>query len=60
MHVNVPAVSPVDLAHLPCGESSVAVAGRVSNARMRQEKRYQALGFHANKRTNARVDSAAL
>ena len=60
MHVNVPAVSPADLAHLPCGESSSSVACRVLSARARQEKRYQALGFHINKRTNARVDNAAL
>lgn len=60
IHIGVPAVIPADLARLSQGESSATVAGRVMNARMRQEKRYQALGLPETRRINARADSTAL
>jgi magnesium chelatase family protein len=48
MHVDVPAVSPADLALPPPREGSKEVAARVSAARERQARRFAAKGIASN------------
>jgi magnesium chelatase family protein len=55
LHVEVPALPYADLAG-PAGETSAAVAARVSEARIRQRERARETGAQ----TNADLDSAAL
>src|SRR5262245_22867913 len=60
LHIDVPAVSPTDLALPPPAEGSAAVARRVATARARQAARYaEAPGGHRI-RTNAEADGAVL
>ena len=56
MHVDVPAVSPADLALPPPREGSKQVASRVAAARARQSARYAGKGIL----TNAEVDGQLL
>ncbi len=56
MHVDVPAVSPADLALPPPREGSKQVAARVAAARARQSARYAGKGIL----TNAEVDGQLL
>lgn len=56
LHVEVPAVHPIDLAHAPAGEPSSAIAERVAAARARQAERYRDAGITLN----AEADGAVL
>ncbi|MGP1394971.1 MAG: YifB family Mg chelatase-like AAA ATPase [Inquilinaceae bacterium] len=56
LHVDVPAVSPADLALPPPAEGSAAVAARVAAARARQDDRYAGLPIA----TNAEADGDVL
>jgi magnesium chelatase family protein len=60
LHIDVPAVSPADLALPPPGEGSAAVAKRVAAARKRQATRYAGLPEQNRIRTNAEADGALL
>ena len=60
LHIDVPAVSPGDLALPPPAEDSAAIALRVSAARARQAARYAALSPEQPIRTNAEADGALL
>jgi magnesium chelatase family protein len=60
LHIEVPAVSPADLALPPPAESSAEVAQRVAAARARQRTRYQVLPQERRIRTNAEADGALL
>lgn len=60
LHVDVPAVHPLDLAYLPAGESSRVVADRVAAALAIQADRYQALDPSGSIRRNADADGAVL
>src|SRR5690349_14817146 len=60
LHIDVPAVSPADLALPPAAEGSAAVAGRVGAARARQAKRYAGLSTGRAVATNAEADGALL
>jgi magnesium chelatase family protein len=60
LHIDVPAVSPADLALPPPAETSAAIAGRVAAARARQSRRYAALPPELRIRTNAEADGALL
>ncbi|HEX6440783.1 MAG TPA: ATP-binding protein, partial [Stellaceae bacterium] len=60
LHIDVPAVSPADLALPPPAESSAEVARRVAAARARQRARYHALPEERRIRTNAEADGALL
>jgi magnesium chelatase family protein len=60
LHIDVPAVSPADLALPPPGEGSAAVAKRVAAARKRQATRYAATPGETRIRTNAEADGAVL
>jgi magnesium chelatase family protein len=60
LHIDVPAVSPSDLALPPPAETSAEVAGRVAVARARQRKRYAALSDERRIRTNAEADGTLL
>ena len=60
LHIDVPAVSPADLALPPPAESSAEVARRVAAARARQRTRYQVLPKERRIRTNAEADGALL
>jgi magnesium chelatase family protein len=60
LHIDVPAVSPADLALPPPGEGSAAVAKRVAAARKRQAMRYADLPEESRIRTNAEADGALL
>ncbi len=60
LHIDVPAVSPADLALPPPGEGSAAVAKRVAAARKRQATRYADLPEESRIRTNAEADGALL
>ena len=60
LHIDIPAVSPADLALPPAAEGSAAVAGRVLTARARQAKRYAGLAAGRTIRTNAEADGALL
>jgi magnesium chelatase family protein len=59
LHVDVPAVSPRDLAVAKGGESSAVIALRVKAAREVQRKRFEALGLKGI-RTNADLIGEAL
>jgi len=60
LHLDVPAMSPADLALPPAAEGSAAVAGRVMAARVRQARRYSELRAERGIRTNAEADGALL
>ena len=60
LHIEVPAVSPGDLALPPPAEGSAAVAHRVAGARARQAARYAGLPAERRIRTNAEADGALL
>jgi len=60
LHIDVPAVSPADLALPPPAETSAAIALRVAAARGRQNRRYAALAPEQRIRTNAEADGALL
>ena len=60
LHIDVPAVSPSDLALPPPAEGSAAVAGRVAVARARQAARYAETPGGHRIRTNAEADGALL
>jgi magnesium chelatase family protein len=61
LHVDVPAVSPADLALPPPAEGSKAVAARVAAARAAQAERYAGEEAHGRAlRTNADADGALL
>ncbi|EKV26933.1 ComM-related protein [Caenispirillum salinarum AK4] len=60
IHVEVPSVSPLDLAGAPAGEASAVVAARVRDAREEQARRYARLDPGGNTRTNARADGRVL
>jgi len=60
LHLDVPAMSPADLALPPPAEGSAAVAGRVMAARVRQAKRYAGLAAERGIRSNAEADGALL
>src|SRR5271169_2521563 len=60
LHIDVPAVSPADLALPPPSEGSVSVARRVAAARRRQATRYADLPAERRIRTNAEADGALL
>jgi magnesium chelatase family protein len=60
LHIDVPAVSPSDLALPPPAEASAAVAERVGLARARQRRRYDKLPDDRRIRTNAEADGALL
>lgn len=59
LHVDVPAVDPLDLSTPPPSESSVAIASRVTAARMIQRKRFSEMSLD-NVTCNAQVDGEAL
>ncbi len=58
LHVDVPAVTPADLALPPPAEGSAEVAARVARCRDVQRARYAALSVET--RTNAEADGAVL
>ena len=58
--VDVPAVSPADLALPPPAERSADVARRVATARRMQRERYQRHASKTPVRTNAEADGALL
>src|SRR5215468_10202353 len=60
LHLDVPAMSPADLALPPAAEGSAAVAGRVKAARARQAARYAAAAAERGIRTNAEADGPLL
>jgi magnesium chelatase family protein len=60
LHVEVPAVHPLDLARTPEGEASATVAGRVVAALAVQAARYEAIAPDAGIRRNAEADGAVL
>ncbi len=60
LHIDVPAVSPADLALPPPAESSAEVAERVGLARTRQRRRYSKLSEDRRIRTNTEADGALL
>ncbi len=60
LHVEVPAVHPLDLARAPEGEDSAAVAARVAAALDLQAARYAALAPDGRIRRNAEADGAVL
>jgi magnesium chelatase family protein len=60
LYIDVPAVSPADLALPPPAESSAEIAGRVAAARSRQAKRYAGLPADRRIRTNAEADGGLL
>ena len=60
LHIDVPAVSPADLALPPPAESTAEVARRVAAARVRQRTRYEVLPAERRIRTNAEADGALL
>src|SRR5579863_9231355 len=60
LQIEVPSVSPADLALPPPAEDSAAIAGRVAAARARQSARYSRLPAAAGIRTNAQADGALL
>jgi magnesium chelatase family protein len=60
LHIDVPAVSPSDLALPPPAEGSAAVARRVAAARARQAARYAEAPDGPRIRTNAEADGALL
>src|SRR6267143_3377021 len=60
LHIDVPAVSPADLALPPPAETSAEIARRVEIARARQSARYGKLPPDRRIRTNAEADGALL
>jgi magnesium chelatase family protein len=60
LHIDVPAVSPADLALPPPAEDSNAVARRIAAARARQAERYAGLPAEHPIRTNAEADGGLL
>ena len=60
LHIDVPAVSPADLALPPAAEGSAAVASRVGAARARQAARYARAAVERGIRTNAEADGSLL
>jgi magnesium chelatase family protein len=60
LHVDVPAVSPADLALPPPAEDSAAVAARVARARLIQAERYRTPPGTPVLRTNAEADGELL
>jgi len=60
LHIDVPAVSPGDLALPPAAEGSAAVARRVATARARQASRYAGVPVQRGIRTNAEADGVLL
>jgi len=60
LNIDVPAVSPSDLALPPPSESSADIAGRVAVARARQSARYESLPAGRRIRTNAEADGELL
>lgn len=59
LHIEVPAVSPWDLANVKKGESSESIRRRVLRARGLQEKRFRALGEY-NLKTNSELKGKLL
>jgi len=55
LHVEVPAVHPLDLAGTPAGEPSAVVAERVATARAVQADRYRAAGITLNAQADGPV-----
>jgi len=60
LHIDVPAVSPADLALPPPAETSAEIGERVGLARARQRRRYGTLPDDRRIRTNAEADGALL
>jgi magnesium chelatase family protein len=60
LHIDVPAVSPADLALPPPAEASAEIAERVGVARARQRRRYEKLPEARRIRTNTEADGALL
>ena len=60
LHIDVPAVSPADLALPPPAETSAEIGERVGLARARQRRRYGTLPDNRRIRTNAEADGALL
>ena len=60
LHVEVAAVSPIDLARAPTGERSQAVAARVAAARQAQAARYADLHANPQPTCNAEADGELL
>ncbi|HEX5320319.1 MAG TPA: YifB family Mg chelatase-like AAA ATPase, partial [Stellaceae bacterium] len=60
LHIDVPAVSPADLALPPPAEASAEIAARVHVARARQTARYKDLPDDRQIRTNAETDGGLL
>jgi len=60
LHVEVPAVNPVDLTAPPPGEASAVIAARVAAARTIQKDRYADLSPDAPIRSNAEADGKLL
>ncbi|WP_417317282.1 YifB family Mg chelatase-like AAA ATPase [Emcibacter sp.] len=60
IHIEVPAVSALDLSLPPAAEGTEDVAARVAQARHRQQDRYRAMDLGDRVRTNAEVDGEAL
>ena len=60
LHIDVPAVSPADLALPPAAEDSAAVARRIAAARARQAARYGRVACQRNIRSNAEADGPLL
>ncbi len=60
LHVDVPAVTPADLALPPPREGSAEVAARIAACREIQLDRYAKLGEDRRIRTNAEADGALL
>ncbi len=59
LHVDVPAVGPLDLSTPPPGEDSATVAARVTAVRRTQNERYKKMGLEGVT-CNAQVDGEAL
>lgn len=63
LHVDVPAVNPMDLSDPAPGEDSATVAARVAQARLVQRQRYEEMGLAQGEQPvtcNAQVDGEAL
>jgi magnesium chelatase family protein len=60
LYIDVPAVSPADLALPPAAEGSAAVARRVAAARARQSARYAAMPAGRGVRINGEADGVLL
>jgi magnesium chelatase family protein len=60
LHVEVPAVTPADLALPPPAERSADVAARIAAARDIQKERYHRVGATPPVRTNAEADGGLL